>query len=66
MADVVTAKEALTAAGRLKAIAQAAKYDTYWSEKVDDGFHREMLELERLSAKMIADAELCPKAGDAA
>lgn len=39
-------KEAMIAAGRLKAIAAAAKYDGYWTEKVDDGFHKEMHWLE--------------------
>lgn len=40
-------KESMIAAGRLKAIAAAAKYDGYWTEKVDEGFHREMELLER-------------------
>ena len=38
-------KGAMILAGRLKAISQAAKYDEYWSEKVDIGFHREMCEI---------------------
>lgn len=38
-------KGAMVLAGRMKAIAQAAKSDGYWSEKVDDGFHKERVEL---------------------
>lgn len=34
-------KGAMVLAGRLKAIAQAAKADGYWSEKVGDGFHKQ-------------------------
>lgn len=34
-------KGAMVLAGRLKAVAQAAKADGYWSEKVDDGYQRE-------------------------
>lgn len=34
-------KGAMMLAGRLKAIAQAAKADGYWTEKVDDGYHKE-------------------------
>jgi hypothetical protein len=34
-------KGAMVLAGRLKAIAQAAGYDGYWSEKVDDGFQKQ-------------------------
>jgi len=42
-------KGAIIAAGRLKAIAAACKYDGYWTEKVDDGFHKEMATMERLA-----------------
>lgn len=38
-------KGAMVLAGRMKAIAQAARSDSYWTEKVDDGFHRERIEL---------------------
>jgi hypothetical protein len=38
-------------AGRLKAIAQAAGYDGYWSEKVDDGFQKQRQILFKESAK---------------
>jgi hypothetical protein len=31
-------KGAMVLAGKLKAISQAAKFDGYWSEKVDDGY----------------------------
>jgi hypothetical protein len=34
-------KGAMKLAGRLKAIAGAAKFDGYWTEQVDDGFHAE-------------------------
>lgn len=34
-------KGAMNLAGRLKAIAQAAKADVYWSEKVEDGFQKQ-------------------------
>jgi len=54
MVDLVTKsgsyKEAMIAAGRLKAIASAAKYDGYWTEQVDKGFHAELAELEKLAA----------------
>lgn len=50
MVDLVTKsgsyKEAMIAAGRLKAVAAAAKYDGYWTEKVDEGYHTEMAHLE--------------------
>lgn len=39
-------KEAMIAAGRLKAIAAAAKYDGYWAGEVDEGYQREMAWLE--------------------
>lgn len=61
MVDLVTTtgsyKEAMVAAGRLKAIAAAARYDHYWTEKVDDGFHKEMawLEAEAMRLKKTAD-----------
>ena len=38
-------KGAMILAGRLKAIAQAAKYDEYWDEKVSIGFHAERGEI---------------------
>ncbi len=31
-------KGAMRLAGQLKAISQAAKFDQYWTEKVDDGY----------------------------
>ncbi len=42
-------KGAMILAGRLKAIGQAAKYDGYWTEKVDEGFHREMADLKKIT-----------------
>ena len=50
-------KEAMIAAGRLKAIAGAAKYDGYWTEKVDDGFLKELHFLEA-EAKRVASSRL--------
>jgi hypothetical protein len=38
-------KGAMILAGRMKAIAQAASSDGYWTEKVDDGFHKERIAL---------------------
>lgn len=46
-------KGAMRLAGRLKAIAQAAKADDYWSEKVEDGY---LFESEILASQ--ADAML--------
>lgn len=44
-------KGAMVLAGRLKAVAQAAKADSYWSGMVDDGYHRERhLMADRLTA----------------
>lgn len=36
-----TYKNAMVLAGRLKAIAQAATYDSYWDEKMSQGFQFE-------------------------
>lgn len=64
MVDLVTKsgsyKEAMIAAGRLKAIAAAAKYDGYWTEKVDDGFHKEMEMLEWMAKGAVDRAALSP------
>lgn len=54
-------KAAMVAVGRFKAIAQAAKYDGYWTEQVDDGFQKEMHFLEA-EAKRIATASSLPRA----
>lgn len=35
-------KGAMVLAGRLKAVSQAASFDGYWSEKVGDGFQKQM------------------------
>lgn len=44
-------KGAMVLAGRLKAVAQAAKADGYWSGMIDDGYHRERnLMADRLTA----------------
>lgn len=55
MVELVTTtgsyKEAMVAVGRLKAIAAAARYDDYWTEKVEDGFHKEMAWLEAEARK---------------
>lgn len=44
-------KGAMTLAGRLKAVSQAAKADDYWTEKIDDGFHKERAALIAATAK---------------
>jgi hypothetical protein len=44
-------KGAMTLAGKLKAIGQAAKFDGYWTEKVDEGYHRELQALKKLAAR---------------
>lgn len=41
-------KDAVKACGQLKAIAQACKYDTYWEEKMADGYYKELQNAERL------------------
>lgn len=41
-----TYKNAMVLAGRLKAIAQAATYDSYWDEKMSLGFQFEKRDLE--------------------
>jgi hypothetical protein len=38
---------AMVLVGRMRAIATAAGYDAYWSEKVGHGFHGEMIALSR-------------------
>lgn len=47
-------KAAMIAAGRLKAISAAAKYDCYWTEQVDEGFHKEMRFLEAEAQRIAA------------
>lgn len=58
MSELVTKtgsyKAAMIAAGRLKAISAAAKYDEYWTEQVDDGFHKEMRFLEQEAQRIAA------------
>lgn len=39
-------KNAMVLAGRLKAIAQAAKFDSYWNEKCSTGYEMEVRDLE--------------------
>ena len=41
-------KGAMILAGRLRAIAQAAGFDSYWSEKVNRGYHDETFVLAKL------------------
>lgn len=40
-------KNAMVLAGRLKAIAQAATFDSYWDEKMSQGFEFEKRDLEK-------------------
>lgn len=42
---------AMILAGRMKAIAQAAKCDGYWDEKVNKGFIRELSDIENFEPK---------------
>ncbi|MEK6772357.1 MAG: hypothetical protein AABY64_00330 [Bdellovibrionota bacterium] len=42
-------KNAMVLAGRLKAIAQAATFDSYWDEKMSAGFQFEKQDLEHCS-----------------
>jgi hypothetical protein len=44
-----TYKGAMILAGRLQAVAQAAKADSYWTEKVQDGFQKQKDILQRKS-----------------
>jgi hypothetical protein len=53
-------KESIELAGRMKAIAQACKFDSYWEEKAGIGFEREYKELLRR-----AKAKTAQKAGAA-
>lgn len=47
-------KGAMVLAGRLKAVSQAAAADSYWSEKVDDGFQKQREILSRSAKKTAA------------
>lgn len=40
-------KNAIKAAGQIYALALACKNDTYWTEKMLDGFYQELLQAER-------------------
>lgn len=40
-------KNAIVLAGKLRAIAQACKYDSYWNEKCSTGFDFEFHDLQR-------------------
>ena len=40
-------KGAMILAGRMKAIAQAAGCDDYWSEKVNKGYHQQLFKAQR-------------------
>lgn len=42
-------KNAMVLAGKLKAIAQAAKFDSYWDEKMSSGFQFEKQDLESVT-----------------
>lgn len=70
MVDCVTKtgsyKEAMIAAGRLKAIAAAAGYDDYWSEKVDEGYHKELAMLEWMAkgGAQPHSPQMCASDGD--
>ncbi len=42
-------KGAMVLAGRLQAIAHAAGFDAYWSEKVNHGYHEETFDLTKFA-----------------
>lgn len=42
-------KNAIVLSGKLKAIAQACKYDGYWDEKMSSGFEFEASDLENVT-----------------
>lgn len=42
-------KGAMELAGKLKAVAQAARSDQYWQEKVDDGYMKMLYDLRNAS-----------------
>ena len=46
-------KEAMTLAGRLKAITQAAKFDGYWDEKCCIGFQKEYEEIQNFESTIV-------------
>jgi hypothetical protein len=45
-----TYKNAIILAGRLKAISQACKFDSYWDEKCSIGFQHECYDLEEIKS----------------
>lgn len=47
-------KGAMVLAGRLQAIAQAAKHDDYWGEKVNHGYFEEVYALTQIKAPELA------------
>jgi hypothetical protein len=49
-------KGAMELAGRLKAIAQAAGCDEYWSEKVGRGYHKQLCKARFETRRDIGDA----------
>ena len=44
-------KGAMDLAGRLQAIAHAASFDSYWSEKVNHGYFEETFDLTKFEAQ---------------
>jgi hypothetical protein len=49
--------KAITLAGRLSAIVVACKFDDYWTEKAQDGWHREMHALHDIAAPQKIDPD---------
>ena len=39
-------KEAIEAAGKIKVIAESATFDSYWSEKMNRGIHRQEIDFD--------------------
>ena len=48
-------KGAMELAGRLKAIAIAAKGDDYWSEQVSKGYHKELYDITKFEPEPVND-----------
>lgn len=60
-----TYKGAMILAGRMKAIAQAAGCDDYWSEKVNKGYHQQLFKAQRENRQAASAATSAHIAADA-
>lgn len=50
-----TYKGAMVLAGRLHAISLASRCDSYWGEKTNHGFHRELYDITQFVASPVED-----------